>query len=206
MIRPPSARCSPGELQAVEYPLDVHREAQVELGLGDLAQRLGDRDRRVVHQDVPVAEFGQYLLDHRGVLGAAADVCGDRGRGRPRLADARDYLARGLWGVVVVDHYLGSRSCERGGDRLADPGGRPGNQGHLPRQGCRRVVAHGSASRSCWCRSGRGEPRAGRWRVIRTSSRGGPGLPRRGSPRTRLRRAAQPARLSPTPGLRTSRR
>src|SRR2546423_5458014 len=49
----PVSQVIPGQPQTVERALDVNCEAQVELVLGDLAGRLGDRHRRVVHQDVP---------------------------------------------------------------------------------------------------------------------------------------------------------
>src|SRR5262249_2340037 len=66
-------------------------EAQVELGLGDLAERLGDRDRRVVHQHVPPAERGEHVLHHRLILGPAGDIGGGRDRGPAGRLDPGDH-------------------------------------------------------------------------------------------------------------------
>jgi hypothetical protein len=62
------------ELAAVERTLHVEFEAPVEIVLGDLAERLDERDPSVVDENVPAAETSHRRGHQRLELRAAADV------------------------------------------------------------------------------------------------------------------------------------
>jgi hypothetical protein len=96
----------PGELQAVEDTLDVDRGAQVEVGLGDLGERFGDRDRGVVDQHVPPAVGGQHPGHHGLVFVPSPDVGRDRQRGPAGRLDAGGGLLGQLGSVRVVDDHM----------------------------------------------------------------------------------------------------
>ncbi len=149
----------PGELQAVEHALDVDGEACVEFGLGDLGERLGDRDRGVVHQDVPAAVLGSSRsaiawYSARLVMSAATAIAVPAAVSMPATILS---AGSGVWLWFTTTRGGG----ERGGDGLADPGGRPGHQGGLALQGC-RGVAHDPPPRGSRASAGYRNGRAAR--------------------------------------------
>jgi hypothetical protein len=117
-----------GSARAQELPLQIDVHHELPSRQRELVERSILLQTRIVDQDIDGAELRDRGLEHALHFGFGGHVGAVRERVGAAASNFVDDLTRLFFARDVVDDHVRAGMPERHGDRLADPGVRPGHQ------------------------------------------------------------------------------